>query len=228
MCGHDIEAGAVILAAGRGERMAAEINKVYLPLGDEVVIYHSLSKFIESGSVREIVVVIREEDQETFRRVQDRFDFSPIKVVEGGKRRQDSSLAGVSEIGSDYVFVHDAARPNFSSDLLDRLSEAAVENGASIPGIKPVDTIRRLEGEKAAKVLARDRLVRCQTPQCFRSGRLLEALREAVQEGDYYTDDAGAFFAFTGIKPRIVEGEYRNIKLTKPRDLDLLETYLPE
>lgn len=222
------EAGAVILAAGRGERMGTELNKVYLPLGDKEVIYHSLSKFIEGGSVGEIVVVIRKDDQETFRRVKDRFDFSPIKVVEGGKKRQDSSLAGVSEIESDYVFVHDAARPNFSSELLDRLFNAAEENGASIPGIRPVDTIRQLEGERAAKVLDRDRLVRCQTPQCFRTRFLLEALREAVDKNAYYTDDAGTFSAFTGIKPRIVEGEYRNVKLTKPRDLDLLETYLPE
>ena len=220
------KAGAVVLAAGRGKRMGSDINKIYLDLKGKPVIYYSLLKFHDHKLIEDIVVVINEEDRKIFYELDEKFNFPPAKVVEGGERRQDSSFAGVSVIKSDLVFVHDAARPNFNPDILDKLMEVAVENGASIPGIKPVDTIRKLGKGKAGEVLSRDRLIKCQTPQCFKSKPLLKALRESIEKGNYYTDDAGVFYASTGIRPEIVDGDEENIKLTKPRDLSLLENYL--
>lgn len=221
----DVRAGAVILAAGRGERMGSNLNKVYLPLAGELVLYHSLSKFLRHDIVEEIVVVINVEDRENYLQLKDKYDLSALKTAEGGDKRQDSSLAGVEKIDSDYVFVHDAARPNFSTAVLDRLLEAGVKKGAAIPAVKPVDTIREVGEEGAGETISRESLIKCQTPQCFRSSELLEALREADRKGNYYTDDAGAYYEYTGKEPKVVEGEERNIKLTRPHDMNLLETY---
>ncbi len=226
MSASDVRAGAVILAAGRGERMGSDLNKVYLPLAGEPVIYHSLSKFLEHDLVGKIVVVINVEDREDYLRLKDKYDLSALKTAEGGAKRQDSSLAGVEKIESDYLLVHDAARPNFSPAILDRLLEAGMKKGAAIPGVKPVDTIREVRGEGAGETISRESLIKCQTPQCFRSSELLEALREADRKGSYFTDDAGASYDYTGKEPIVVEGDERNVKLTRPHDMNLLETYL--
>lgn len=208
--------------------MGSEINKVFLDMAGSCVLNHSLTRLSEASFVGQIVVVINHEDRDL---VKERlgYDFSrtgPIELVEGGERRQDSSLAGVERATSEYVLVHDAARPNFSIRLVKDLFDAARDNGSALPGISPVDTIRSVTDGEVGSTLDRDSLIRVQTPQCFRREILLESLRAATDREDYFTDDVAVVMAEKGIRPALVEGERGNIKLTRPLDFRLLESLL--
>ncbi|MFP4135410.1 MAG: 2-C-methyl-D-erythritol 4-phosphate cytidylyltransferase [Candidatus Acetothermia bacterium] len=217
--------GAVILAAGKSERMSGEVNKVYREVGGKPVLLHSIDAFGGSGFVDELVLVYNEEDEADLEeKVVSKLDRGlPLKAVTGGEKRQDSSLAGLNELTAEYAIVHDGARPNFSLDLLERLLKAASENRAAFPGIRPVDTIRKKKGGFAGPTLDRDELVRVQTPQCFERSLLLEALEESVKRRNYYTDDGGAVMDYWELNPKVVSGERENVKLTTEKDMRFAE-----
>ncbi len=189
---------------------------------------HSLTRFADSGLVDRLVVVFNRGDADLLQeRVIESFDSdTPLDTVTGGERRQDSSWAGLNLIETDYVFIHDGARPNFSVDLLVDLLEEAVFSRASYPGLKPVDTIRRLERGFSGETVDRDALVRVQTPQCFEYDLLYEAIGKSLEEGEYYTDDAGAVMSVEKVKPAVVPGERGNIKLTTNEDFSIIEKFL--
>lgn len=220
--------GAVILAAGKSSRTDGGVNKVYRQLAGKPVLIYSLDRFIGSSFVDRFVLVYNEDDEGTLRdEVSDEIigDY-PITCVPGGERRQDSSWEGLRQLETDYVFVHDGARPNFSVDLVQNLLKTAVEYGASYPGLKPVDTIRRLKDGFSGQTVDRDSLVRVQTPQCFKRGLLVEAIGKSLEVGEYYTDDAGAVLSTEAAKPRVVPGERGNIKLTTDADFAIIEKFL--
>ena len=223
--------GAVLLAAGRGKRMGAEINKVYVQLLDKPVLVYSLEKLLASSFVDEITLVIDPQDRPLLKEIlAERFpSLQGLTVTHGGARRQDSSLAGVKSLDTDYVLVHDGARPNFSPDLLQRVVRGAMDYGAVLPGIRPIDTIRKVDRRGwVGEAQSRARLTRVQTPQGFRREWLARSLREVTQGDLDCPDDAGALMEVMGIRSRLVEGEEDNIKLTKPGDLDRLEVLMRE
>jgi 2-C-methyl-D-erythritol 4-phosphate cytidylyltransferase len=218
--------GAVILAAGRSERMGR--SKPYLLIDGRPILLYSLERFDRSPLVEELVVAVREGEEERFHEeILGRYRFrKPIKTVVGGKERQDSALAGIRALSEslDLALVHDGARPFFSEDLLKRLIEAAAEHGAAVPGLPVKETIRGFDKEGfAVEELDRSRLFQIQTPQCFSYGLLRRSLEEATAQGKYFTDDAGAVAAIAGVRAIIVLGEERNIKITTPLDLELAE-----
>ncbi|MFQ6034213.1 MAG: 2-C-methyl-D-erythritol 4-phosphate cytidylyltransferase [Candidatus Bipolaricaulia bacterium] len=218
--------GAVVLAAGRSERMGW--SKPYLPLNGKPVLLHSLERFDRSPLIDELVIVVREGEEGRLREeVLDRYRFrKEIKVVIGGRERQDSALAGVRALSArlDLVLIHDGARPFFSDGLLENLIEAAAEHGAAVPGLPARETIRGFDEEGfSIEELDRARLFRVQTPQCFSYKLLRRSLEEATAQGRYFTDDAGAVAAFSGVRAKLVPGEERNIKITTPLDLELAE-----
>ncbi len=220
--------GAVILAAGKSSRMDGRINKVYRRIGGVPVLQYSIDNFLDSGAVDEIVLVFNENDRKL---VEERVlevaeKENPVKIVPGGERRQDSSWAGLKAVDTDYVFVHDGARPNFSSELIRDLLKAASENGAAFPGVIPVDTIRESNDGLAGKTVNRDELVKVQTPQCFDRKLLLEAMEEAMDRESYFTDDAGAVMNLTDAEPIVVSGERGNVKLTTDEDMELIKVLL--
>lgn len=205
--------------------MDGDVNKVYRELGSKTVLLHSIETFTESGITDELVLVYNEEDKSQLERkiISEIGDEISVRTVVGGEKRQDSSLAGLRELDSDYVFVHDGARPNFTSRLTEKLLQATIEHRAAFPGIRPVDTIRKKEDGFAGPTVDRDGLVRVQTPQCFERKLVLEALHESVKEGKYYSDDSGAVMDHWGIDPRIVTGDRENVKLTTEKDMKLAE-----
>ncbi len=224
----DNSVGAVILAAGESNRMNGRINKVYREIRGEPVLSYSIKTFLNSGTVDDIVLVFNEEDRSL---MEERIlnEFQPdgtVKLVPGGEKRQDSSWAGLKALDTDYVFIHDGARPNFSTGLVSDLLQATLEQKAAFPGVKPVDTIREIDGKLAGKTVDRDKLVKVQTPQCFKRSLLGEALEDASEEGSYFTDDAGAVMALGGVEPIIVSGEKGNVKLTTDKDMKLIKFLL--
>ena len=213
-------ASGIILAAGRGERFGGP--KVFAELGGVPVLLHSVRAFLSSHVVQELVVVAQPTMEPQVVALLEALDF-PVRVVPGGKRRRDSALAGVEEAKSEYVLIHDAARPLVTPELIRRVLRAAEEHGAAVPVIPVVDTLRYVEnGFLSGKSVSRTGLFAMQTPQAFRRDLLLSALREADEE---LPDDAEALLR-RGIPVAAVPGDSKNLKITYPEDLLLLARLL--
>lgn len=227
----DRTVGAIILAAGESSRMGQEVNKVYKEISGQPVLAHSINSFLHSGFTDEIVLVYNEDegsllDERVLGPLRDNLSDLSVKCVPGGEKRQDSTRAGLEVAEARYVCIHDGARPNFSSDLIGRLLSATVEHRAAFPGVKPVDTIRANDQGFAGSTIDRDSHVRVQTPQCFEIGLLVDAIDEALERELYFTDDAGIVLELGDVRPRIVEGERGNIKITTPEDARLVEVLM--
>ncbi len=223
--------GVILLAAGRGTRMERPIPKAYLRLRGKAILAYSLEKVSRCEPVSEIVVVIHPEDhQRLHSEVLDLFPVDAdkdLKIVYGGEHRQGSALAGVRACRSPWVAVHDAARPFFSLGLLEAVFEAARTDRAAIPVIPVRESVKSV-GEDGFILgdVERDALRLAQTPQCFERSLLARALEDAETRGRYFTDEAGAVLAMSGVHPRVIDGEGRNIKITTPWDLELAEALL--
>lgn len=213
-------ASGIILAAGRGERFGGP--KVLAELGGVPVLLHAVRAFLSSQVVQELIVVAQPTMEPQVVALLEALDF-PVRVIPGGKRRRDSALAGVEEAKSEYVLIHDAARPLVPPELIRRVLLAAEEHGAAVPVIPVVDTLRYVEnGFLSGKSVSRASLFAMQTPQAFRRDLLLSALREADEE---LPDDAEALLR-RGIPVAAVPGDPKNLKITYPEDLLLLARLL--
>ena len=216
----------IIPAAGLGTRMGH--RKQMMLLGDTPVLIYTIGKFTAHAAVAEVLVAVRPDDRpvvdEQIRRAS--FD-KPVLVVEGGDTRQESvrhALAAVAS-DSDLVAVHDAVRPFIDADTIDRVIRAASETGAAIVGVVPVDTVKQVKGHKIRQTLIRDHLVLAQTPQVFRTELLKEAFARAEAEGFTGTDEASLVERLEKVEVAVVAGTDRNIKITKPGDMDLARLY---
>ncbi len=220
--------GVVVLAAGRGERMGASIPKAYLPLCGKPILWYSLDKLSSCSYISEIAVVIHPEDRPLLRKILDAFSFEKkIQVTLGGEHRQDSSHAGVRAVRSKWVAVHDGARPLFSLELLKAVFDAARAYRAAVPALRVHETVKSIDSKGfAVGEVDREMLYLAQTPQCFERDLLGYALDEAHKQGRYFTDEAGAVSAMSGVRAKIVPGEAQNIKITTPWDLKLAEAIL--
>jgi len=215
-----VRASGIILAAGRSERFGED--KIFAELQGLPVLLHSVRAFLAAEVVEEIVVVARPGTEFRVAMLLQDLDF-PIRVVTGGRRRRDSSLAGVEAACGEFVLIHDAARPLVSPELIKRVLASAEAHGAAVPVLPMVDTLRYVEnGFLKPEVLPRAGLVAMQTPQGFRRDLLLPALEECDED---LPDDAAALLS-RGIPVAVVPGDRRNLKLTYPEDLALAQLFL--
>ena len=215
-----MRASGIILAAGRSERFGED--KIFAELQGLPVLLHSVRAFLAAEVVEEIVVVARPGTEFRVAMLLQDLDF-PIRVVTGGPRRRDSSLAGVEAACGEFVLIHDAARPLVSPELIKRVLASAEVHGAAVPILPMVDTLRYVEnGFLKPEVLPRAGLVAMQTPQGFRRDLLLPALKECDED---LPDDAAALLS-RGIPVAVVPGDRRNLKLTYPEDLALAQLFL--
>ena len=232
---------AVILpAAGLGTRMgrgSAETTgtsrKQFMLLDGSPILAHTVRKFAASHRVTEIVVAVRPEDCEWVAEMLEKeAGRTPLKVVEGGNSRQESVEDAFAAVAPDteLVAVHDAVRPFVELETIDRVIEEAAEYGAAIVGIVPVDTVKQVSGAQAsgAKVratISREHLVLAQTPQVFRYALLQRAFESARKDGFSGTDESSLLERLE-IDVRVVLGSDRNIKITRPGDMDLARLFL--
>jgi 2-C-methyl-D-erythritol 4-phosphate cytidylyltransferase/2-C-methyl-D-erythritol 2,4-cyclodiphosphate synthase len=220
---------AVIVAAGRGSRFGAPLNKVLLPLRGSTVLEHAIAPFLRSPDVGEIILVANRDDRALLEtKAAGWAGGRRIKVVEGGARRIDSSAAGVraTDPSAETVAIHDAARPIHTSESLARAIEAAERTGGAVVALPATDTMKRSQdGRLVAGTLARGELYHAQTPQVFRRAPFLAALESALAAGNDFTDDA-AVAERAGIPVEIVAGSADNIKITNPPDLARAEGIL--
>jgi 2-C-methyl-D-erythritol 4-phosphate cytidylyltransferase len=216
---------AIIVAAGEGKRFG--FSKQFALLREKPVLEWCLDRFEAHKQVKEIVLVLNDETQK--QKLLERY--GKIRAVaEGGEKRQDSVLAGFSQIDpemAEVVLVHDGVRPLLESDLISRVIDRTLEQGAAVPVIPVEDTIKLIEGRLVRQTLDRSRLFRVQTPQGFCYSVLREALDSAREDGFYGTDEA-ALVERIGKKVSVVQGDPRNIKITTPLDLKLAEALLED
>ena len=219
--------GAVIVAAGSASRMGG-IDKVMAPLGGEPMILRTVRAFEDCETVKEIVIVTREDLMGPIAEICS--GFTKIRsVVQGGSSRQESVKLGLLALSKEVrlAAVHDGARPLVSGELIDKVIRAAHSYGAAAPAIPVKDTIKVFEGGFIAATPDRSTLRAVQTPQMMDRDLLLGALEKAEQEGTALTDDCSAV-EHIGMRVRLVEGEERNLKVTTPLDLQIAELLLEE
>jgi 2-C-methyl-D-erythritol 4-phosphate cytidylyltransferase len=216
--------GAVIVAAGRGERMGG-VDKMLAPLGDQTVLARVANVFQDCPAVDEIAVVLGEHNIEAGQRLLQGFS-KVVAVCRGGERRQDSVLAGISQLGGcRWLAIHDGARPLLTADLITDGLAAAAERGAAVCAVPVTDTIKLVgDDDYIRETLSRQRLWAAQTPQVFRSDIITKAYRQARAE---FTDDA-ALVERAGYRVKLYKGSYGNIKITTPAHLALAVVILGE
>ncbi len=215
--------GAVIAAAGRGERMGAPINKVYLPLGDRPILLHSLNPFESSGLVDGYAVVVPPDEVAFCRVLLASYRLRKlVAVVAGGPTRQESVAKGLRAFSEDWelIAVHDGARPLLTLELLEDAIRRASSAGAVVVGVPAKDTVKIVEEGRILETPERSRLYLAQTPQVFRRELLAKAYAEAERTGFQGTDDA-SLVERLGVPVEVLEGSYENIKVTTPGDLSL-------
>jgi 2-C-methyl-D-erythritol 4-phosphate cytidylyltransferase len=218
---------ALVVAAGLGQRMGGQ-DKILSLLGGKPVLAHSVETFLAATLVDEIVVVLHPERLETGRQLaRERGWPAHVRFCAGGVRRQDSVRLGLEEIGGEgWVLIHDGARPLLTPALVERGLEAAAGTGAAVPGIAPIDTVKRVsERGLVRETLSREQLRAIQTPQVFRLSFIRNAHARFAEGTQEFTDDAALLEAM-GWPVAVFPGEAHNFKITTPEDLQRAELVL--
>jgi 2-C-methyl-D-erythritol 4-phosphate cytidylyltransferase len=211
---------AILVAAGRGERMGTDRPKAFLELAGQPLLVRAALAFEAAPSVGDVVVVVPEGQVVTARAL-----LGPVTklaaVVPGGARRQDSVLEGLKQVPDAFdgvVLVHDAARPLVEPELVEEVARVANEAGAALPVLAVVDTVKRVRDGRVLETLDRAELGVAQTPQGFRFALLVSAYEAAFRDRVTVTDEAMAVERL-GSPVRAVPGSPRNRKITTVDDL---------
>lgn len=228
----------ILPAAGLGTRMgrtppekSGVSRKQFMLLDGSPILLHTIRKFVACPAVAEIIVALRAEDIEWVREMLGGETLArPVRLVEGGDTRQESVENALAAISPDttLVAVHDAVRPFIDLDTLDKVLREAESVGAAIVGIVPVDTVKQVHKNKIRATIPRDRLVLAQTPQVFRIDLLRQAFAKAREDDFTGTDEASLVERLEQVEVSVVLGSDRNIKITKPTDMDLARLFLSE
>ncbi len=227
----DKKCTAIVLAAGQGKRMNSSIQKQFLEIKGYPVLYYSLKCFQDSPLIGEIVLVTSENAVSYCRsEIVKKYGFSKVTgIIAGGKERYDSVYAGLLACGEcEYVFIHDGARPFISEEILERGLTGVQETGACVIGMPSKDTVKIADEDGFVKETPdRKNVWTIQTPQIF-SYRLIRDAHESIRKKDMsaITDDAMVVEQETGVRVRLAEGSYQNIKITTPEDLAVAESFL--
>lgn len=215
-----MSSAVVVLAAGSGTRVGAEVNKVLLALGDRPVLAWSVRDALGLPDVRRVVVVVRDGEQEVVAEGLAPFlEDHEVRLVVGGETRHDSEWAALQALAPeirdgtlDVVAIHDAARPLAGRALLISVLEQARTHGGAIP-VVPLSGVIGASGELAG----------VQTPQAFGASELLAAYEQAARDGFTGTDTASCLETYGQVRIAAVAGSARNLKITFPEDVALAE-----
>lgn len=210
----------VIVAAGTGKRMRSSIPKQYLLLEGKPILLKTVEKFEECGGIDEIVVVTGKGEVAL---AEDMLkDITKLKaVVAGGAERQNSVWNGLNAVSRnvDYVLIHDGVRPYIEEKSILKIIDDVKKYNACVMGVPSKDTIKICDENGFVKSTPdRSLLWNSQTPQAFKKSILLKAYERVLKNGAFVTDDAMAA-EYIGVKVKMTEGEYSNIKITTPEDL---------
>jgi 2-C-methyl-D-erythritol 4-phosphate cytidylyltransferase len=220
---------AIIVAAGKGTRMGANVDKLWLEIAGRPVVAHTWKKFNDAPVVDEIILVVRDGMQPHFTELAEKFQFQkPFRLVAGGAERQDSVWNGLAAISNktEIVAIQDAARPCTTAQLIADTIQAARETGAAVAAQPVTDTIKETaDGKLISRTVDRSKLWSVQTPQTFRLEVIRKAIATAREKGLQLTDDTAAC-ELIGQPVRLVQSATPNPKVTVPADLPFVESLL--
>ena len=228
---------AILPAAGSGTRMGADTPKQFLELDGLPLVQFTLRRLAQCADITEFLIPTRAEEADALRvRLERESIGRPVRVLAGGNSRQDSVAVALAEVPRDaeIILVHDAVRPLVKREQIDRVIAEARACGAAILGVPALDTVKEvkrasLPGDVAliTATIPRERVVLAQTPQVFHATLLIEAFARARQEGITASDEAGLVERL-GHDVHVVLGSERNLKITRPGDMELARLYLDQ
>jgi 2-C-methyl-D-erythritol 4-phosphate cytidylyltransferase len=220
---------ALVLAAGRGERLGGDCPKAFVPLAGKALLLHALEALAAPAEIDLVIPVVARDDLGRWSELRPQLAAIPKLAgpVVGGAERQDSMAAGLAALpsGVTHVAVHDAARPLVRPEAVARVVRAAKRDGAAILAAPVRDTIKRVRGGQVVETPARCECFAAQTPQVFRLEILREALAKATVDELVGTDDSQIVEAL-GVAVTVVAGDVENLKVTLASDLALAESVL--
>ena len=225
---------AIVLAAGSGSRMKSKTKKQFMEIKGKPVIWYSLFEF-EKSRVDEIILVTGKEDIDYCKKeIVEKYNLKKIKnVVAGGSERYESVYNGLKEVTGNIVLIHDGARPLINNEIIERSIEGTIKSDACVVGVPVKDTIKRANKEGyIIDTPNRSELWITQTPQSFKTDLVKMAykkMKEELEKGNTtlnITDDAMVVEEFTTNQVRFVQGDYKNIKVTTPEDIDIAELFI--
>lgn len=223
-----MQVSAIIAAGGQGRRMNSSISKQFLNIKGHPILYYTLNKFEKMDKIKSIVLVTSSDDFDYTREIIKRYRFKKIKIVKGGKERQDSVYNGLRELSpqTDIVVIHDGVRPFVPIKIIENSISAAVKFKAVGAAVPVKDTIKVVGENNTIKTTPdRKTLWAMQTPQSFSYNVIMKAYDKAMYEGFYGTDDT-VLVERLGLPVKIIEGAYENIKITTPEDMIFAETFI--
>ncbi len=214
---------AIILSGGSGNRVGTDIPKQFLKIGNKTIIEYSIEAFENHQDIDEIIIVSNPDYIRKTEHINQNKYKKVLKIIEGGKTRQESSDIGVSSIETKVknVLIHDAARPFVSIELIDRLLKGLINNKAAVPAVQSSDTlIEKSDSNFVKSIPDRNVIQRVQTPQAFNYNIIKEAHKLAKVEGFYNaTDDCSLVLRYKLADVLVVDGSINNIKITYPSDI---------
>ena len=212
---------ALIVAGGVGKRLNSHTPKQFLILGDKPILMHTLNKF---SHLDRIYLVLPKKYFNDWKELCEKYNFDLEHVlVEGGDNRFCSVKNGLNAINSaDIVLIHDGARPFVKKELITTLTNKVSSGFGIIPVINATDSIRMIEGD-SSRAVNRDTIYHVQTPQCFIFNEIFNSYN--IDYNSSFTDDASVFESKNG-KIKNVIGNYNNIKITTPLDLELAQVLI--
>jgi 2-C-methyl-D-erythritol 4-phosphate cytidylyltransferase len=208
---------AIIVAGGTGQRMGTVVPKQFLEIEGKSILLHTIDQFVAAFSDINFVIVLPSSYIEEGQKIIASSGLSQqFQFVAGGDTRFQSVKNGLAEVDqAAVVFVHDAVRCLLTPALIQRCFQQAVEKGSAIPAVSSTDTIRFIEGA-SHHVVDRENVMMIQTPQTFNAALLIKAFEQTYQPS--FTDEANVVEA-AGTPVFLVDGEFENIKITRPLDL---------
>ncbi len=220
---------AVIVAAGKGTRMGAGVDKLWLEVAGRPVVAHTWQRFADASCVDEIILVVRDGMQGEFEKLAAKYHLKkPYRLVVGGVERQDSVWNGLEALSAktEIVAIQDAARPCTSAELIAATIAAARETGAAVAAQAVTDTIKEsADGKTISRTLDRSKLWAVQTPQTFRVEVIRKAIAAARAKNLILTDDTAAC-DLIGQPVKLVVSAQPNPKVTRPEDLPVVDILL--
>ncbi len=218
----------ILAAAGKGSRMQANINKIFLEYDGAPVLAHTLMAFEKSCLIDEIIIVTSESDMLGCKDIAKEFNIKKLKTITvGGEKRQDSVRNALQVVSkeAEIVLIHDAARPLVSETIIENVVEGVMTCGAAATGVACKNTLKLADDNGLIKDTPdRSHLFEIQTPQGFAYDIITRAHASALEKGIFGTDDC-YLVEQMGYDVKIVDGSYTNIKITTPEDLLLAELF---
>jgi 2-C-methyl-D-erythritol 4-phosphate cytidylyltransferase len=222
---------AIIPVAGRGKRFGGQIPKQYLEIDGIPVIVLTLQKFLGIEAIKHIVVVTAKEDIKRTTQLLNSIPGLPEKllVVRGGQERQDSVYQGLLHTPptTDIVIVHDGVRPLVTEEIIKATVDMALRCGACVVAVPVKETIKRVKDKTILETIPRESLWQVQTPQTFKYAILKQA-HERARSANFYSTDESALVEWSGHTVKMITGDYCNIKITTPEDLQIARQFYRE